>query len=387
MDKPIRIALVAGEPSGDILGAGLIEQLKKIWPTAQFYGIAGPKMIAQGCEAVFPMERLSVMGLVIKQLLPLWFMRKKFIRQLIKHPPAVFIGIDAPDFNLGLEIKLKAAGIATVHYVSPSVWAWRPKRIYKIKKAVHLMLTLFPFETAIYQKHQIPVKFVGHSLADQLRIDINVEQIKKELNLPVSCRVIALLPGSRMGELGLLLTPFLQAAQYIAKKMHDVHFVMPLVNSRCLAYYEQTKSQLALDLPITVIQGHSHAAMTAAEVILLASGTATLEALLLEKPMVVAYKLKPMVYWLVMRLLKIPSISLPNLLAQEPIVDEILQDRATPECLGEALLALLSNISRQQQMITQFRHIKRGLQQHADVQAANAVAALINSKNNTVSGV
>lgn len=385
MDRPIRIALVAGEPSGDILGAGLIEQLKKILPSAQFYGIAGPKMIAQGCEAIFPMERLSVMGLVIKQLLPLWSMRKKFIQQLINTPPAVFIGIDAPDFNLGLEIKLKAAGIVTVHYVSPSVWAWRPKRIYKIKKAVHLMLTLFPFEKAIYQEHQIPVKFVGHSLADKLMTDFNTDQIKQELSLPVSRRIIALLPGSRMGELNLLLVPFLQAAQYLKTKMKDVHFVMPLVNSRSLAYYEQIKSQLSLDLPLTVLQGHSHAAMAAAEVILVASGTATLEALLLEKPMVVAYKLKPTVYWLVKRMVKIPSVSLPNLLAQKPIIEEILQDQVTPERLGEALLALLSNTSRQQEMIAQFQLIKRGLQQNADVQAANAVVALLNSKN-TVSG-
>ncbi|MGB0663550.1 MAG: lipid-A-disaccharide synthase [Pontibacterium sp.] len=375
------VAMVAGEASGDILGAGLIEQLRQQFPNRQvrFIGIAGPLMQAQGCESLYPMERLSVMGLVevLGRLRELLKMRKQLAKQLIDCQPDVFIGIDAPDFNIGLEQMLKDAGVKTVHYVSPSVWAWRRKRVHKIKAATDLMLTLFPFEARFYQEQNHPVTFVGHPLVGIISGAESQAQARESLSLAQDATLVALLPGSRRAEVALLAPEFIATAKWLLAKKPDLQFILPAANE---ARLEQLEALLVeQSLPIKVVLGQSRTAMAASDAILIASGTATLEATLLKRPMVVAYKLSPISFFILRRMVKSPYISLPNLLADQEMVPEVLQNDVTPEVLGPLVLSALEDADTRAKLAERFTAIYQDLDQNADLKAAQAVAQLISA--------
>ncbi|KJH76186.1 lipid-A-disaccharide synthase [Pseudomonas gregormendelii] len=369
----LRIALVAGEASGDILGAGLMRALKVQHPAVEFIGVGGPLMEAEGLVSYFPMERLSVMGLVevLGRLRELLARRKKLVGDLIAEKPDVFIGIDAPDFNLNIELKLRQAGIKTVHYVSPSVWAWRQKRVLKIREGCDLMLTLFPFEAKFYEEKGVPVRFVGHSLADAIPLEADRAAARAELGLPDG-PLVALMPGSRGGEVGRLGELFLDTAQRLRAMRPGVRFVMPCASPQRRA---QLEAMLAgRDLPLTLLDGQSHLALAACNAVLIASGTATLEALLYKRPMVVAYRLAPLTFWILKRMVKSPYVSLPNLLAQRLLVPELLQDDATVEALAQTLSPLIEGGEEQTRG---FDEIHRTLRLDASNQAADAVLKLI----------
>lgn len=374
MTDLMRVALVAGEASGDILGAGLMQALKTQYPQIEFIGIGGPLMQAQGLNSYFPMERLSVMGLVevLGRLPELLSRRKRLIQTLIAAKPDVFIGIDAPDFNLTLELKLRQVGIKTVHYVSPSVWAWRQKRVLKIRDACDLMLTLFPFEAQFYQEHQVPVRFVGHPLADAIPQQADRAAAREALNLHQGQPVVALLPGSRGGEVARLGNLFIDAAVRLRALRPRIQFVLPCSSPERRAQIEQML--VGRDLPLTLLDGRSHEALAACDAVLIASGTATLEALLFKRPMVVAYKVAPLTYSILKRLVSSVYISLPNLLAERLLVPEMIQDAATPEALAQLLAPLLEGGEVQTEG---FDVIHRALRRDASVQAAQAVLQLV----------
>ncbi|QKF51608.1 lipid-A-disaccharide synthase [Pseudomonas graminis] len=369
----LRIALVAGEASGDILGSGLMRAIKARHPDAEFIGVGGPLMEAQGMTSYFPMERLSVMGLVevLGRLKELLARRKLLIQTLIDEKPDVFIGIDAPDFTLNIELKLRQAGIKTVHYVSPSVWAWRQKRVLKIREGCDLMLTLLPFEARFYEEQGVPVRFVGHPLADTIPLQADQLAARAELGLGEG-PVVALMPGSRGGEVGRLGALFFDAAERLLAARPDIRFVLPCASPQRREQIEQLLQER--DLPLTLLDGRSHVALAACNAVLIASGTATLEALLYKRPMVVAYRLAPLTYWILKRMVKSPYVSLPNLLAQRLLVPELLQDAATAEALAQTLLPLLENGDAQ---TAGFDAIHRTLRRDASNQAAEAVLNLI----------
>ena len=369
----LRIALVAGEASGDILGAGLMRALKAQHPAVEFIGVGGPLMQAEGLTSYFPMERLSVMGLVevLGRLRELLARRKKLVADLIAAKPDVFIGIDAPDFNLNIELKLRQAGIKTVHYVSPSVWAWRQKRVLKIREGCDLMLTLFPFEARFYEEKGVPVRFVGHTLADAIPLEADRAAARAELGLPDG-PLVALMPGSRGGEVGRLGALFLDTAQRLRALRPGVRFVMPCASAQRRAQLEELLA--GRDLPLTLLDGQSHLALAACDAVLIASGTATLEALLYKRPMVVAYRLAPLTFWILKRMVKSPYISLPNLLAQRLLVPELLQDDATAEALAQTLSPLIGDGEEQTRG---FDEIHRTLRRDASNEAAKAVLNLI----------
>ncbi|MFJ3260378.1 lipid-A-disaccharide synthase [Pseudomonas sp. NPDC086581] len=375
--RKLRVALVAGEASGDILGSGLMQALKQRHPDIEFIGVGGPRTQAEGLQSHFPMERLAVMGLVevLGRLRELLRRRKDLVKMLIAAKPDVFIGIDAPDFNLTLELKLRRAGIRTVHYVSPSVWAWRQKRVLKIKQACDLMLALFPFEARFYEEHAVPVRFVGHPLANTIPLEADRAGARERLGLPHDASVVALLPGSRGGEVGKLGALFLDTAQRLLQDRPGLRFVLPCASPERRV---QLETMLAgRDLPVQLLDGASHEALAACDAVLIASGTATLEALLYKRPMVVAYKVAPMTYRILKRLVKSPYISLPNLLAGRLLVPELIQDAATPEALATTLLPLLDDGSVQTEP---FDAIHRALRQDASAQAAEAVLALVEKR-------
>ncbi|NOQ78644.1 MAG: lipid-A-disaccharide synthase [Gammaproteobacteria bacterium] len=384
----MRIGIIAGEASGDILAAGLIKALLIQYPDAQFEGIAGPLMIEAGCKAIYPAEKLSVMGLVevLAHYRELSSIRKELISHFINNPPDVFIGIDAPDFNLVVEATLKQAGIGTIHYVSPSVWAWRQYRLGKISRAVDLMLTLFPFEARFYENHNISVKYIGHTLADEIDLDIDINQAREKIQLEVKSEqsVIAVLPGSRMSEVTRLAKPFIETLLHCLHVRPNLIFIVPFVNQKTRHFFEKELEQefekeLAQAVKKEDIRSHfilydgqSRDVMAASDAVLLASGTAALEAMLLKKPMLVAYKLAPVTYWIARRLLKVPYYSLPNLLAGDALVEEITQNEVRSEVLAPKLLSLLSN-ELWQSKLEVFNDIHTLLRQDADNMAAQAV--------------
>ncbi len=373
MARAMRVALLAGEPSGDILGAGLMRALKVACPDIDFIGVGGPRMQAEGLQSYFPMERLSVMGLfeVLGRLPELWLRRRRLIRTLVEAQPDVFVGIDAPDFNLGVELRLRRAGIRTVHYVSPSVWAWRQKRVLKIRRSCDLMLTLFPFEAQFYESQGVPVRFVGHPLADLIPLQADQGVARRALGLAASETVVALLPGSRAGELARLGPLFLEAAEHLrGLYAGTLRFVVPCVNPERRRQLEVMLEHGHRDLPVTLLDGCSHEVLAACDAVLIASGTATLEALLYKRPMVVAYRLASLTYRVARHLVKTPFFSLPNLLAARALVPELLQDRATPEALAEALMVLLD---KGQEQTESFGAIHRALRRNASYQAAESV--------------
>ena len=373
MSSALRIALVAGEASGDILGSGLMRAIKARHPQVEFIGVGGPLMEAEGMVSSFPMERLSVMGLVevLGRLRELMAKRKALIQTLIAQKPDVFIGIDAPDFTLNIEFQLRRAGIKTVHYVSPSVWAWRQKRVLKIREGCDLMLTLLPFEARFYEEKGVPVKFVGHPLADTIPLEADRAAARSELGL-TDGPVVALMPGSRGGEVGRLGSLFFDAAERLLALRPGVRFVLPCASPQRRAQIEQMLQDR--DLPVLLLDGRSHVALAACDAVLIASGTATLEALLYKRPMVVAYRLAPLTFWILKRLVKSPYVSLPNLLAQRLLVPELLQDDATAEALAQQLLPLLDDGTAQ---TAGFDDIHRTLRRDASNQAAEAVLNLI----------
>ncbi|AHF66414.1 lipid-A-disaccharide synthase [Pseudomonas cichorii] len=373
MAGSLRIALVAGEASGDILGSGLMRAIKARHPDVEFMGVGGPLMEAEGMVSSFPMERLSVMGLVevLGRLRELLARRKLLVQTLIDEKPDVFIGIDAPDFTLNIELQLRRAGIKTVHYVSPSVWAWRQKRVLKIREGCDLMLTLLPFEARFYEEKGVPVRFVGHPLADTIPLESDRPAARAELGL-ADGPVIALMPGSRGGEVGRLGSLFFETAERLLAQRPDLRFVLPCASPQRQAQVEQLLQ--GRDLPVTLLDGGSHTALAACDAVLIASGTATLEALLYKRPMVVAYRLAPLTFWILKRLVKSPYVSLPNLLAQRLLVPELLQDDATPEALARTLLPLLDDGQAQ---TAGFDEIHRTLRRDASNQAADAVLSLL----------
>jgi lipid-A-disaccharide synthase len=377
-DRAVNIGMVAGEISGDILGAGLIKALRKRYPNARFEGIGGPLMIEQGFESRVPMERLSVMGLVevLGRIFELIGIRRHLKRHFLNTRPDVFIGIDAPDFNLGLELALRKKGIKTGHYVSPSVWAWRQKRVFKIARAVDLMLTLFPFEARFYKAHQVAVKFVGHPLADLIPLNIDKAQARQQLHVSDSAKIVALLPGSRGGEIAYIGKSFLEAARWLHQQAPGIQFLLPYVNQDRKNQLDLLIAEHAADLPITLINGRSREVMAASDVVVLASGTATLEAMLLKRPMVVAYRVSAITHYIMKRLLKAPFISLPNLLANQALVPELIQHDAQPEMIGRHVLERLDE-SRSHEMQQAFLGMHKALKRDASEQAADAIVELL----------
>lgn len=380
--KKPHIAIVAGEMSGDLLGAGLIRALRRRYPGATFSGIGGPLMLEEKFQSRFPMERLAVMGLVevLGRLFELLKIRKSLREHYCANPPAVFIGIDAPDFNLDLELSLKAQGIPTVHYVSPSVWAWRPERVFKIKKAVDKVLCLFPFEPDFYQKAEVPARFVGHPLGDKIPLVTDQRAARRALQLPEHGMIVALLPGSRGSEVKYLAEPFIRAARLCLAKLPDLQFVVPMVNDARHAQFEAVLNRIDPDLPVRLVSGRSREVMAAADAVLLASGTATLEAMLLKRPMVVGYRMA----WLTEKILrpkiKLDYFSLPNLLAGKALVPELLQEDCTAEKLSAALLAWLEHPERITALHAAFTAIHHTLRENSDEQAAAAIAELIDAR-------
>jgi len=375
----MRIGIIAGEVSGDIIAAGLIQELKKKYSSIEFIGIAGPLMQAQGCQAIYPMEKLSVMGFVevIARYRELSRMQRALIKYFLKNPPDLFIGVDAPDFNLSIERQLKLAGIKTVHYVSPSVWAWRHYRIKKITQSVGLMLTLFPFEKRFYDNYQMPVKFVGHALADSIGLDTDKYQARIQLQLEHKLKehhsLIAMLPGSRSSEVLRLSKPFIETAIRCQAENPDIIFIVPFVNQKIRDIFEKQMQTYQQPPELIMLDNQSQVAMAASDAVLLASGTATLEALLLKKPMLVAYKMSPLSYWLAKKLSSVPFFSLPNLLAGEQLVEELTQDDVNAENLTPKVINLLDS-SQWKEKLGIFHDIHLMLKKDANVAAAQAIS-------------
>ncbi|MFT5757642.1 MAG: lipid-A-disaccharide synthase [Alteromonadaceae bacterium] len=378
--SPPVFAIVVGEHSGDTLGAGLISALIKKHPTAKFIGIGGPKMQALGFESLFAMDELSVMGIVevLGRLRRLLYVRKSLVEYFSEHQPHVFIGIDAPDFNLTLEEKLKAKGIKTVQYVSPSVWAWREKRIFKIAKATHLVLSLLPFEKSFYDKHQVPCTFVGHSLADDIPLSSDKNTAREQLSLPLGRKILALMPGSRGGELARLVAPFLESAKQLYNEDKALIFIAPMISEKRAQQFQQVKDEIAPELPVIVIINQTHAAMAASDCLLTASGTVTLEAALIKRPMVITYKFNLLTYFLAKWLVKLQWFSLPNLLANKALVPELLQSEVIPANIVPLVKERL--YSDQTQLNDAFMNIHLALRQNASEKAAAAVLTLMASE-------
>ncbi|WP_439294817.1 lipid-A-disaccharide synthase [Lonepinella sp. BR2882] len=380
------IAIVAGEVSGDILGAGLIRSLKSHYPQAKFIGIAGKNMLAEGCESLIDIEEIAVMGLaeILKHLPRLLKIRKNTVQTLLSQKPDIFIGIDSPEFNLYVEQKLKNQGVKTIHYVSPSVWAWRQKRIYKIAQATDLVLAFLPFEKAFYDRFNVPCRFIGHTMADAIPLKPNRIDVCQQLDLDPSQRYMTILVGSRGAEVEFLAEPFLKTAILLKQQYPDLHFLVPLVNEKRREQFQRIKAQIAPDLNLIMLDGKARQAMIIAQATLLASGTAALECMLCKSPMVVGYRMKPLTYFLAKRLVKTPYISLPNLLANEMLVPEMIQQDCTPEKLAEKLAVYFeqseSAVQYRQVLIQRFTELHKLIQCDADSQAAQAVMDVLEGK-------
>jgi len=372
------IGIVAGEASGDLLGAQLIVALHQRRPELRFEGIAGPRMIAAGASALYPMEKLAVRGYVevLRHYREIAGIRTSLARHFIASPPALFIGIDAPDFNLDLEIKLRSTNVKTLHYVSPSIWAWRGGRIKKINRAVDRMLCVFPFETDIYDKAGVAATYVGHPLADLLANYPARDVAREKLGIRAAEQVVALLPGSRVSELESMADLFVAAAFRMQAAHPQLEFVAPLVNQVTRGIFEAALSRQP-PMRIKLIEGQSHEAMVAADAVLVASGTATLEAALLGRPMVITYKMPRVSWWLMNSRRYQPWVGLPNILAREFVVPELLQDDATPETLAQAMLELLGDDVRRAGIESRFKKMGNELRCNAAQRAADTVLSYL----------
>ncbi|SYZ80714.1 lipid-A-disaccharide synthase [Vibrio paracholerae] len=377
MNRPLRIGIVVGELSGDTLGEGFIKAIRARYPDAEFVGIGGPKMNALGCQSLFDMEELAVMGLVevLGRLPRLLKVKAELVKYFTANPPDVFVGIDAPDFNLRLELSLKQAGIKTVHYVSPSVWAWRQNRIHGIAAATHLVLAFLPFEKAFYDKFNVPCEFIGHTLADSIPLASDKLAARQLLGLDEQRRWLAVLPGSRGSEMKMLAEPFIATCQKLQARYPDLGFVVALVNAKRRAQFEQAWQQVAPELNFVLVDDTARNVITAADAVMLASGTVALECMLLKRPMVVGYRVNVFTAFLAKRLLKTPYVSLPNILAGEELVKELLQEHCTVDNLYHEVSRLLE--SDNQALIDKFTEMHQWIRKDADQQAAQAVLHLI----------
>ena len=374
--------MVAAEASGDLLGAHLIAALKARRPELRFSGIGGPKMIAQGFESHVPMDKLGVRGYaeVLRHYREIMAIRRRIADRMLAERPAVFIGVDSSDFNLDLERRLKDAGIPAIQYVSPSIWAWRGWRTRRIVRSVTHLLAIFPFEPALYAKEGLPVTYVGHPLADVIPMDPDRAKARAELRLPAGRPVLALLPGSRRSELHYMADLFVLTARRLLQDLPNAHFVCPTASRETREMFEEAlRRHEARELPLTLLFGHSHEALAAADIALVASGTATLETALFKTPMVIAYKQSPFTWALMRRMLYLPHIGLPNILAGENLVPEFVQDKATPGNLANALLDLLQDTGAQRRQVEKFREIHATLRQNTAQKAADAVLAVLDA--------
>jgi lipid-A-disaccharide synthase len=369
--------IVVGEHSGDTLGAGLMTSLMCVYPNAKFIGIGGPKMQSLGFESLFEMDELSVMGIfeVLGRLKRLFHVKDRLAEQFIDHKPDVFIGIDAPDFNLRLERQLKKAGIKTVHYVSPSVWAWREKRIFKIEAATDMVLSLLPFEKDFYDKYEVPCTFVGHPLADDIPFTSDKVEARQALNLPVNKKILALMPGSRVGELSRLTEPFLLSAEQLFEQDPGLHFVVPMISEKRAEQFTQLKQNIAPHLPVSIITHKTQQVMAASDCLLMASGTVTLEAALVKRPMVICYKFNAFTYHMFKGLVKLEWFSLPNLLTQKSLVPELLQSKVSVDNIVPLVKERL--YQDQTSLEDEYMNIHLALKQNASKQAAKAVMDLM----------
>jgi lipid-A-disaccharide synthase len=376
------VGMVAAEASGDLLAAHLIAALKARRPGLRFSGIGGPKMIAQGFASQVPMEKLGVRGYaeVLRHYRAIMAIRRQLAERLLAERPAVFIGVDSSDFNLDLERQLKDAGIPAIQYVSPSIWAWRGWRTRRIVRSVTHLLALFPFEPALYEKEGLPVTYVGHPLADVIPMDTDKAKARLELRMPAGRHVLALLPGSRRSELHYMADLFVLTARRLLQDLPDAHFVVPTASRETREMFEAAlRRHEAKQLPLTLLFGHSHDALAAADIALVASGTATLETALFKTPMVIAYRQSPFTWALMRRMLYLDHIGLPNILAGEALVPEFIQDKATPGNLANALLELLHDADAQRRQVARFREIHAMLRQNTAQKAADAVLAVMDA--------
>jgi lipid-A-disaccharide synthase len=374
------IGVVAGEASGDQLGVHLIKALRARLPQARFTGIGGPRMQAEGMEVLYPMEKLAVRGYVevLRHYFEIVGIRRRLGAYFLKERPALFVGVDAPDFNLGLEARLKAAGIPTVHYVGPQIWAWRRERIEHIRRAVDRMLVVFPFERELYEQAGVPVTYVGHPLAEILQTTPDRKAMREQLRLPAAARVIAMLPGSRAAEVEHLAPLFIETASRIAAAAPGTHFLVPLVSRQTRDIFEAALYRRpAEELNLTVLFGHAHDAMTAADLVLAASGTATLEAALIGRPVVIAYRMPRLSWWIMKRRPYQPYVGLPNIVAGDFVVPEFLQDEATPENLSQAVLNLLFDNTVRTRLEARFAAMADELRQDSRGLIASALAPML----------
>lgn len=374
--RPVRIAMVAGEASGDLLASHLIQALRTRLPNVEFFGIGGPKMCGQGFDAWFPLEELAVRGYVevLRHYRRISSIRRELKRRLLADPPDAFVGVDAPDFNLALEKSLKRRGVPAIHYVGPSIWAWRGGRIRKIGASVSRILALFPFEPPLYEKANIPVSYVGHPLADILPLEDGREQARQLLGLPAATPVFALLPGSRQSELQYMADTFIETARLVHERQPQALFLAPMATRETRLLFETALYRCqAKELPIRLLFGHAHEAMMAADAVLVASGTATLEAALLKRPMAIVYKMAPLSYRLMRHMGYQPYVGLPNILADRFVVPEFIQDAATPDKLAETLLGFLTDKEACARIAEVFRKIHLSLRQNTAEKAAAAV--------------
>ncbi len=383
----LSLGMVAGETSGDLLAAAVLAGLRER-RAVEARGIGGPAMQAQGFDPWWSIDALSVMGFVdvLKAYPRLLRMRNHLRDRLIAWHPQLFVGVDAPDFNFGLEIALRERGVRVAHFISPSIWAWRRERIETIRKAVDHMLLVFPFEEPIYREAGIPATYVGHPLADVIDLEVDGEAARRRLALPADRLIVGLLPGSRHSEIAHLAEPFIQTAAWLAQRRQDLHFVLPAANE---PIYQALRQKLAaMHLPsalsMTLVQGQAHDVMAASQALLIASGTATLEAALFKRPMVIAYKLA----WLNYRIMRnkgyLPWIGLPNILCNASVVPEFVQHAATPEAMGRALLAQLDSPATRAQIVERFTDLHLSLRRGCAQRAAEVLDTLAGGRSGTL---
>lgn len=376
------IGLVAGEASGDLLGHALMQGLQQLYPDVRFVGVGGSHMQQAGLHAIGSMETLSVMGFIepLKKLPQIWRLRQSIVKKLTQCKPDCFIGIDAPDFNLGLEKILRRSGIKTAHMVSPTVWAWRESRIHRIKQAIDMMMLIYPFEQAIYDKHHIKARFIGHPLAESLDFVSDQATCQATLKLPSDKKIIGLLPGSRAAEIRYLGEPFIKTALWLNNKRNDLFFVIPCVNSARRQQLEALLSHWPTLKNVCLFDGQSEKVITASDAVLLVSGTSALQTALLRRPYVCAYKMSPMTFQIAKRLVKVKHISMPNILLDREVAPEFIQHQIEPQKMGACLLDYLDSPERVQPMLQAFDEIRASLQQDSGLKAAKAVAELLEER-------